>query len=188
MKNRIGLIGAWVLATALAMGVASQAVGLVADRAAEIPVQVPIAVAGPASFDSSTSTLVQPTTTGQPSTTLTTTTAPTTPTTPGSGATTTTLSPVTTLVTTTTSPTTTTTVPPLPLDSGSFVATGGRVTVACTGANTITLLGTSPVGGWSVEVESSGPEKVRVDFESGEEESEIEVVCVNGQLQADISD
>jgi len=180
-----------VLATALAMGVASQAVGLVADRAVEIPVQVPIAVAGPASFDSSTSTVFQTTTTGQPSTTLTTI-PPTTTTTSGSGVTITTLSPVTTLVTTTTSttaaPTTTTTVAPPPLDSGSFVATGGRVTVACTGANTITLLGTSPVGGWSVEVESSGPEKVRVDFESGEEESEIEVVCVNGQLQAHIED
>jgi hypothetical protein len=39
-----------------------------------------------------------------------------------------------------------------------------------------------------LDVESSGPSKVRVDFESGEEESEIEIVCQDGQLEEDISD
>ena len=41
-----------------------------------------------------------------------------------------------------------------------------------------------------MELKASGPEKVRVDFESGEkeEESEIEIVCTNGQLHEEISD
>jgi hypothetical protein len=62
------------------------------------------------------------------------------------------------------------------------------VSATCTGASTVKLLGTVPVTGWRVEVDSSGPEKVRVDFEMGDEESEIEIVCVDGFLQAAIDD
>ena len=61
--------------------------------------------------------------------------------------------------------------------------------MACTGPNTIQYVSGFPQPGWTLELKSSGPEKVRVDFEAGEEqESEIEIVCTNGQLDEAISD
>jgi hypothetical protein len=195
-KQRVGLVAAWFLATFLAVGVASQAVGLVADRAVEIPVQVPIAVAGQSSLGPLS---VDPPVLGEPSTPATVTSIPAAPTTatpsnPRPDNTSTTASPVqttTTIAPTTTSstvPSTTTTTTVPRLDSGSFVATGGQVTAACTGPDTIKLLGAVPVAGWSLEVESEGPEKVRVDFESGSEETEITITCSNGQLSAEIEE
>lgn len=192
MKNRFGLLAAWLLATAVAVGVASQAVGLVANRAIKLPAQIPIALDGQSSFgpitlppaDPSTPTTVgtatSTTATGVPASTSSTTTvsAPTSSTVVTATTTTTSVAPA----------TTTTTTPPPPLDSGTFFVTGGQVSAACTGPDTIQLLGTVPASGWSLEVESSGPAQVRVDFESGEQESEVEVVCRNGQLLEDISD
>jgi hypothetical protein len=177
-KNRLGLVGGWLLATAIAVGVASQAVGLVADRAVDRAVQVPIAVAGQSSFGPITAPPADP-----PPTTV----AATTTTSARTTATTSTSTPATRTTTSTTIAAPIETIP-TPLDSGSFVTTGGQVTAACTGPDTITLLGAVPVAGWSLDVESSGPARVRVDFESGEHEAEIEVVCRNGQLLAETSD
>ena len=183
-RNRLGLITAWLLATAVAVGVASQAVGLVADRAVDLPVQVPIAVAGQSSFGPITAPPADPTPTTTAAATTTTlarataTSTSTSTTAPAPAAPTATSTTITAPIETTTTP----------LDSGSFVTTGGQVTAACTGPDTITLLGAVPVAGWSLDVESSGPAKVRVDFESGEREAEIEVVCRTGQLFADTSD
>ncbi len=193
MKNRIGLIAAWLLATALAVGVASQAVGLVADRAVEVPVQVPVALADQSSQGPTTAppgdpippTTVPATTTTIPSSSGSTSSAP-----GSSVATTTTIAATTTSVpspTTTTSTTTTTTSPPS-LDSGTFFVTGGQVSAACTGPDTIEFAGAIPLSGWKLEIDSRGPSKVRVDFEAGEDETEVEIVCVNGQLLTDISD
>lgn len=183
MKKRFGLLAAWLLATTLAVGVASQAVGLVADRAVEIPAQVPVALGDQSSIGPITAPP------GRPPTSIATTTttstiagAPTDSTAPGATSST-------TSSTITAAPSTTTTSPP-PLDSRTYYLPGGQVSVACTGSETIKLLSTSPAPGWRLELESSGPEKVRVDFESGEEEaeSEIEIVCQNGRLNEDISD
>lgn len=187
MKNRFGLVAAWFLATALAVGVASQAVGLVADRAVGIPVQVPVAVGGQSAIGPLTSTPTDP----PPPTTTTTTPPPTSsPTTlPATGATTTTVATATTTTTTippTTTTTTTTSLPPL--DSRTFFPPGGQVSVACTGPETIKYLGAVPQSGWTVELESSGPEKVKVEFHSDENESEIEIRCHQGQLEEEISD
>jgi hypothetical protein len=186
-KNRFGLLAAWLLATALAVGVASQAVGLVADRAVGIPVQVPVAVdrepsLGPADTtpaDPATPTTIAPApgTTTVPATHATTTTPPggSTPTTVAATTTTVSAAPI----TTTTSP---------PLDSRTFFLPGGQVSVACTGPNAVALLSAVPVSGWNLDVESKGPSQVRVDFDSEGEESEIEVVCQDGRLREDISD
>jgi len=197
MKKRFGLGAAWLLATALAVGVASQAVGLVADRAVGIPVQVPVAVAGQSSFGPITAPPTDPTTpttASNRSTTMvvpaTSTTAPATSTstapTSVSGTTTTTVP----AATTTTMPAPPTTTSPAPLDSRTYFLEGGQVSAACTGPDTVQYLGGFPQPGWSMELEASGPDKVRVDFESGEEEeeSEIEIVCTSGQLHEDISD
>lgn len=195
--RRIGLVAAWVLATALAMAIASQAVALVADRAVELRVDIPIldqsVLESPTTADPNPPTSVNPPATAttlstaapSPVTTTQTTTASGTSTT-SSGQTTTTTAPISTTTTTLAVGTVTTTT--TTLASGSFAVTGGHVTAICTGQTTIQLLGAVPLGGWSLDVESAGPDKVRVDFESGEQESEIEIVCRNGQLQAEISD
>jgi hypothetical protein len=183
MKQRIGLAAAWLAATALAVGIASQAVGLVGDRAEEVPVAVPIVGAEQSALGPLT-TMAPPissatTTTRPPTSSMTppsTTAVPSTASPPRSS--TTTLASTTTTVVTTS----TTTTPLPPLESGTFVATGGQVTAACTGPDAIALKGAVPVSGWSVEVESSGPEKVRVDFEKGEQESEIALRCDAGRL------
>jgi hypothetical protein len=62
--------------------------------------------------------------------------------------------------------------------------------VACTGPDTITYLSAVPAPGWSLDLESTGPEKVKVEFSSGDEdeESEIVIVCRDGRLDEDISD
>jgi len=200
-KQRVGLLTAWFLATFLAVGVASQAIGLVADRAVDFPVQVPVAVAGQSSLgpltagpaqhpEPSTSTTLETNPTASP-TSATTGSLPagsTTTTVPANQSTTTlTTSTTSTTSSTTLAATTTTTTAPV-LDSGSFVATGGQVTAACTGLDTVKLLGAVPVAGWSLEVKSEGPVKVRVDFESGSQETEIEIQCSNGQLSAEISE
>jgi hypothetical protein len=78
---------------------------------------------------------------------------------------------------------------PPPLDSRTYFLEGGQVSAACTGPNTIQYVSGFPRPGWTMELKASGPAKVRVDFESGEEqESEIEIVCTNGQLEEGILD
>jgi hypothetical protein len=190
MKKRFGLPAAWLLATALAVGVASQAVGLVAERTIEVPIQVPVAIGGQSSIGPITVPPSEPTTPTTiavtPSTTSTTAPATTASTSPGGTTSTTVVPPSTT--TTTVPPATTTTTGPPSLDSRTFFLPGGQVSVACTGLDTITYLSAVPAPGWSLDPESTGPEKVEVEFSSGDEESEIEIVCRNGRLDEDISD
>jgi len=194
MKKRFGLPAAWLLATALAVGVASQAVGLVAERAVEIPVQIPVAIGGQSSVGPMTVPPSEPPTSTSapdaPSTTSTTAPVATTLASPG-GTTSTTVVPSSTTTTTALPATTTTTTVTTPsLDSRTFFLPSGQVSVACTGPDTITYLSAVPAPGWSLDVEATGPEKVEVEFSSGAEgeESEIEIVCRNGRLDEDISD
>ncbi len=56
---------------------------------------------------------------------------------------------------------------------------GGTVTVSCTGT-LARLVGATPTGGYGTEVEDSGPDRVRVDFESEESRTRIEASCVDG--------
>ena len=59
---------------------------------------------------------------------------------------------------------------------------GGSITVEQVGS-TIRLVGEpEPFGGYSVEVEDDGPDRVRVRFESGERRSRITVELVDGTL------
>jgi hypothetical protein len=185
MKQRIGLATAWLVATALAVGVASQAVDLVGDRAEEVPVAVPVVgtvrsaptvTASPLTPVDTTVTSVPviPSTTTPPSTAAPSTGATTTP-----QSTTTTVSPSTT---TTSIVSSTTTTSLSPLESGTVFTPGGQVSAACTGAETITLQGAVPASGWTVDVEESGPERVRVEFEQGEQEHKVTVRCGEGRL------
>ena len=66
---------------------------------------------------------------------------------------------------------------------GTFRATGGQVSVRCTG-DTIQLRIAQPDDGWRVEVGSAGPQEIHVTFMRGGEESgvgtEVTAVCAAG--------
>ena len=66
---------------------------------------------------------------------------------------------------------------------GTFHATGGQVTVRCTGG-TIQLRIAQPDDAWRVEVGSAGPQEVHVTFMRGGEEggvgTQVTAVCAGG--------
>jgi len=66
---------------------------------------------------------------------------------------------------------------------GTFRATGGQVTVRCTGG-TIQLRIAQPDDAWRVEVGSAGPQEVHVTFMRGGEEggvgTQVTAVCAGG--------
>lgn len=78
--------------------------------------------------------------------------------------------------------------PKSPQDSGvtrSWQGSAGVVTVECRGPN-ISLKGAQPNSGWSIDVDSRGPVKVRVDFESGERRTRVQAECVGGTPRFDV--
>lgn len=56
---------------------------------------------------------------------------------------------------------------------------GGTLTASCSGT-AVSLVAATPTGGWGAEVEDSGPDRVRVDFEDDETRTRIEATCVDG--------
>jgi hypothetical protein len=73
-------------------------------------------------------------------------------------------------------------------DSGvrrSWQGSAGSVTVECQGPR-ISLQGAQPNAGWSIDVDDSGPDKVRVDFESGERRTRVMAECVGGTPRFDV--
>lgn len=71
--------------------------------------------------------------------------------------------------------------------TATFSAIGGTVAVSCTGF-TATMRYASPVSGFTSEVESGGPEEVKVRFRSADHESKIRVGCVNGSPDARVEE
>jgi len=179
-KRRIGLVVAWVAATATATVLASQAVALVRDQVTDRPSRVATTLA----LDATTSTTDTTDPTVQPPPPVSTTGfAATTTTTTGEG-------------TSTTNPggtTTSTSIPPQTTASANqedtFYGTGGWATVRCAGDDA-TLVTYAPNPGYRVEIESAGPEKVEISFEaSGDDrESTLEVRCDSGVLQPRIDE
>jgi hypothetical protein len=66
---------------------------------------------------------------------------------------------------------------------------GGTVTVSHQGSN-VTLVSAVPASGavWTVEVKSSGPEQVVVEFESSSHESHYQATVESGQLVIEIDE
>ncbi|WP_024286575.1 hypothetical protein [Cellulomonas sp. KRMCY2] len=56
---------------------------------------------------------------------------------------------------------------------------GGQVEVICRGA-AISLLGATPLDGWTVEVKASGPENVEVELHRDESELTVRAACTDG--------
>ena len=176
----------WLAVTATAVFIAAAAVGSVRDQVTEAPAAmvpttstaapVPETSVSPTVFEAGPSTT---TTASQvaPSTTTTTATPATTTTTTATPATTT---------TTTATPTTTTTAPP-PGDIRSYDLVGGVVTIEIS-SSAVHLAGASPKSGFSVEVEHSGPKKVKVEFESEDHESTFTGELEDGSFNPEIEE
>ena len=65
--------------------------------------------------------------------------------------------------------------------TATFTTSGGSVTVSCEGS-TISLVSASPADGYTLDVGSSGPTFVDVEFHAGASEGpEVHATCKNGQ-------
>jgi outer membrane protein TolC len=88
-------------------------------------------------------------------------------------------------------PTPTATTDPIPPTGGEIARTwdvsGGQVSAACRGTE-ISLLGATPLDGWSMEVKHDGPQEVEVEFRRGEAETSLNARCVNGTPQMTLED
>jgi hypothetical protein len=177
--KRLGVILLWLLAT---VGTASLTYAAVtqADRAVTDAPAGPVAGADIAARIATTTTAAGTDTTGAVATTTTTTvTVPTTAVTSTTVVTGTTLSPP-----TTTAASTTTTSAASP--QWKTVPGVGTVGVSVAGT-AVTLISATPVAPYSVDVEAAGPEKVEVDFESGETRYRVRAEVVDGELDWDVS-
>ena len=56
---------------------------------------------------------------------------------------------------------------------------GGTVAAACSGSS-VSLKSAQPKDGWGVEVKDHGPEKLEIEFRSGEQENEVKIKCSGG--------
>jgi hypothetical protein len=190
MRKVVGIGAAWLAATIVAVVVAAAAVGSVRGEVTDAPMalgasSIEVDVSAPTSDDPPspvtlapqempTTTIAQIDASAEPSTT-TTAPAPVTTTTAAS-------------VTTTTTPAVTTTT----VDSytKTYDTEGGSVRINISGES-VTFAGATPLPGWTVELENSGPEEVKVHFERNEdEEEEIKFTAKfdDGQLKVTISE
>jgi hypothetical protein len=176
VMRRLGLFGAWLAATAVAVLLTTQAVQLVAGAVSDRPSPrvTPAAVATAAG--SSASTVLSDDGSREAFSSS----VPV----PGASVTSTTLQVSTTSTTEEgSSPTSTTIVN----ESENFTLAGGTVTVACEGDD-ISLVAASPRTGFDIEVESDGPREVQVDFEEddGTHHSRFQAECEEGEMDAKI--
>ena len=179
-RRRAGLVVGWIIATSLAVMLASQAVALVRDQVTDRPSKVATTLA----LETTTSTLV---------TTTTTVTATSPP------------PPITTSTSTTPAETTTSTLPEtttssVPATSSTtttaeinreetFYLVGGWVTVRCADDD-VTLATYAPNPGYQVEIESGGPAELEIKFQEagGDHRSKLEARCNSGVLDPQIDE
>ena len=162
---------AWLAATMVAVVIASAAVGTVRSESEQPSATSPY-------FNTSTTVATDQsstTSTGTPGSTST-----TSSTAPSSGSSTSTT--VTTLPGSTSSTSVTTTTPTSPK---TYTLAGGTVTIAANDP-TVTLVGAVPKAGFTVDVEHTGPDEVRVEFESENHESSFRAEWEDGELLIDI--
>ena len=196
----------WLAVTVAAVLIASAAVSSVRDQVTDTPTAMlpptTIAISSteqlvvdpveptsitPALIDDSTASTTSTSTTTTTTPSETSTTVPTTTAPPASDpepepveaapATTTTSAPATT-TTTTNAPST---------EIRSYELVGGSVSVEI-GDGTVRLAGASPKPGFTMEVESPGPEKVEVEFHNDNHESDFSAKFEDGRLVPSISE
>jgi hypothetical protein len=187
--RRIAYLLIWLAVTLTAVFIASAAVSSVRDQVTDTPTaMLPPTTIAPDSTEQQTPDPTQPESpTRVDGSSSPTTTAPTTTT---SAA----LQPTTTVPSTTvpsspaptTTTTTTATVPPT-TEIRSYELVGGLVSVEI-GDGTVRLAGASPKPGFTMEVESSGPEKVEVEFHNDEHRSKFSGKFEDGKYEPSISE
>jgi len=189
----LGVVAAWVFATVVAMGLAASAVESVRGQVTAVPaIQATTSV--PSVDTNSTPTTPPVSTTVAESTTTATTTLPpatstiTLPVTTKEPTATTTTAPQTTTSTTVPPPstTTTTTTAPGPVRS-THQLIGGQVTISSL-EPTVDYVSAVPAGGFSAEIEETGPNEVKVKFESDAHESSFKAKWEDGELDIDIDE
>jgi len=205
--KRLAILGAWVVATALAVGIGIGAVQLAGAQvtddaiqplsADEVPTLPPSPDATP-DDDSPAGSSVPPaaTTTAAPETTVPAPTSSTTaadsaaPTTTATqGAPATTAAPSTSAPVTTAAETTSTTAPPTTTSTASgsqpevtvHQLVGGSVAIE-TWPSVVNLVWATPNAGFTVDVEAAGPAEVEIDFTSGSHESKFRAKWSGGVL------
>lgn len=189
MSRIVGIGAAWLAATLVAVVVAAAAVGSVRSEVIDTPTALaaPVVEAGliaqPPASDTSTTTSTSiapeerpPTTVATDSTPPSTVAQPSTPTTTLSPPTTTTIASTTTTVSSYTK---------------TYDTEAGSVRISVSGES-VTFSGATPLPGWTVELENSGPEEVKVHFERNEDEDEEDEIefkakVEDGELKVSIS-
>ena len=199
------LAGGWVVAAIVAVAFSWGAVSQVRNQVIQPSIEIPTTVAAGASpsapvptttAGSPTVIRVEPEIVGETATepgsatTSTTATPPTTnaqsggattTTTQPSSTTTTTASPTTTTQPPTTTTTTTTTAPP-ETQTSSYHLIGGNVTINHS-PGVVTFVTAIPQAGFSTELRETGPERVRVRFESETHTSDFRAEWEGGELE-----
>lgn len=177
MKHRIAIAGAWIAATLASILVAMGGVASVST-----------AIAEPGSFQIGAE--VAPATDPPPSTPTTTTPSSRSSSasaTTDTRATTTTSNGPATSTSSTNSETGETTVVKQSGKSNTYEIEGGWVTIR-TDENGVYLESASPQSGWSIKVESQGPEEVVVVFKSHEHETHFKAKLDKGQVRVSIEE
>lgn len=177
--RRLGLFVAWLVATSVAVLLASQAVGLVRDQVTDRPSRTVSTLLVDITTTSSIPDVTEPTAppASGPTTTV------------GGATTATTVEPTETTTTTTTPPATATTTTPTttPETVEFFTLQGGTVSVSCSG-DTIAFRTASPKPGYRTDVEKTGPENVEVTFEGSDHESRFKAQCHEGTVDTEIDE
>lgn len=196
MRTGLKFTAAWLGATLVAVIVAATAVASVRSHVTDGPTQLGSPAAAALATDVQNSDPIVSTTTVVDLSRVTTTTVfvePSTtttlaPPTPTSSPTSDSSPPSTSTTTTSPPPQATTTAEPSQSYSKTFDTDGGSVRVVVDG-DTVTFGGAVPKTGWSVELEKSGPEEVKVEFDqnNGGGEVEFRAKVEGGELRVEVS-
>ena len=202
MTNSKRLVLGWLVATSIALAFSWGAVAQVRNRVIEPSVEIPATLAAistttepPKVIDLSdnepVTTVATPTTTTEPPTTTThapttTSVAPTTSDSQPPSTTTTTPPPTTTTASPPPTTVTTTTAPPQ-LTTSAYALVGGVVTISHS-PGIVNLVAAIPQPGFSTEQLHTGPNEVRIRFESETHTSEFQAEWEHGELDVDIDD
>jgi len=192
------LIGGWILALIVALALSWGAVSMVRGSVIESSGTVPnasVASAGEPGggsiLDESPSSMV--TVTSETSSTTQRTSVTSASSTSSTSSTSTTRSTATSSTTvpsptsSTSSTSTTSTTIALVLTTKTYQLTGGSVTISFA-PGVVNFKAAVPQSGYSTEVEDNGPERVRVEFEKGEDHSRFEAEWVSGELVISIEE
>lgn len=177
MARRIGIIVAWLAATALAVLIASAAVASVRSQVTDEPTALgspdaqalTAGVTSPQPDPAGSSTTASNSAATIPDSTTTSAAGDTSDDDPDASSTSTSAA--------STSTTTTTASPAAPESfKKTYDTDAGSVRIVVEGRS-VTFGGAFPLPGWRVELEDGGPEKVKVHFEANDEDGEIQFVA-----------